>query len=262
MKSVSVSLFRPTLVTLCVLALCILAGCSTISEGWDSTTGYYQEYVKPTAEVEYDDPTPADDEEVRMARLFMPVDARVQELRTFLDGQDAMPRREWVTMLFERYGWISGLVTADKSGRIIGRQPEVSTKPLPLSALMAMEEGWVEPKVRAYLQKTSFGPEIYLSYPIMEDEEWLGLNIVHFSPEDVAAFSPDPDRLVFFSRDVMLWPGAAPQAADALQSLDWEAKLAEDISGTVEVEQGEYYWFVRYLSGEYIIYAVPAPVED
>ncbi len=242
-----------------VLAALLLAGCSTVKDTWKQTQEYYQEYIKPTATVDMDDPAPADAHEVRLSQLFTPVDSRMQALYTYMDGQDAMPGPDWVTRLFTLHGWISGLITVDKYGKIIAREPEYSMKPLPLEPLLQRGDAWNKQEVQVYVHDSPLGPEIYIIYPILVDGVWEGLNIAHFDPRKLAEFSPDPGKLIYCTPQVLLWPGDDTAVAEALMQKEWAAILTEDVSGVVKMDGQEFFWIVRYAGQERIIYAALVP---
>lgn len=248
-----------------VTALCFLffaAGCSTVHETVKDTKQLYDEYVVPKPEVELDNDD-LDREQLRLARLFKPVDEHINNLRKYLDGMDKLPKEEWFKRLFTEYGWISGVMIVDVAGEVRFQHPPQSLKQHDLSPFMEWGEAWHDHYLRAFAVNTSLGPEIYLANPFFKDSEWQGLVVVHFDPRKLLRFCPEPDDLILLSPNDVLWPGKYEQDAQAMAGLPWEEMLEDGEFGEYKGSRGKYYWIARHLGYYHIIYAALAePVPE
>lgn len=247
---------------LALILILFLAGCSTVHETVRDTRQLYDEYVVPKPEVDLDNDG-LDREQLRLARLFKPVDEHINNLRKYLDGTDKMPTEEWFKRLFTQYGWISGVMVVDVEGIVRFKYPEESLKQHDLAPFMEWGEEWKDHHLRAFAVETPLGPEVYLANPFFEDSEWKGLVVVHFDPRKLLRFCPDPEGLIMVSPGVVVWPGKYEQDAQALASLAWEEMLDDVEFGDFEGSSGEFYWIARHLGYYHLIYAALAePLEN
>lgn len=246
------SLNRALVSALALLVLC--AGCSTVHETVKDTKRIYNEYVVPKPEVVLDNDD-IDREQLRLARLFKPVDEHINDLRKYIDGTDRLPNEDWFKRLFTKFGWISGVMVTDVEGVVRFQHPQESLKRHDLSPFVEWGEAWHDHKLRAFAVNTPLGPEIYLANPFFEDSEWVGLIVVHFDPRKLLRFCPAPDELIIVSQDEVVWPGDSEQEAQALAQEPWEEITKDREFGTFEGSQGEYYWIARHLGFYYLIYA-------
>jgi len=254
------SVNRGLLLALSLILVC--SACSTVHETVRDTKQLYQEYVVPKPEVDLDNDG-LDREQLRLARLFKPVDEHINSLRKYLDGTDKMPSEDWFKRLFTQYGWISGVMVVDVEGAVRFKYPEESLKQHDLSPFVEWGEAWKDHRLRAFAVETPLGPEVYLANPFFEDSEWVGLVVVHFDPRKLLRFCPDPEGLIMVSPDVVVWPGAYEQDAQALAAKDWDDILDGSEFGDFEGPSGEFYWIARHLGYYHLIYAAQAkPLES
>ncbi len=244
---------------LLVILLLSASACSTLHSTAKETKKLYTEYVEPTPEVSLDYEDAGESYEVRLAKLMMPVDERIHDLRQFMDGTDKTPSDEWYQKLFASYPWITGVMVVDTQGvTSFQYPPEAALRPLNIQPLLDYGEAWSDHKIRGYAEQTDMGPEVYLASPLFADNLWSGLVIVHFDPRRLAEFCPNPDELIIVSPDAVLLSGGSDVTAKALSCKPWKEILHDEVFGETPIGGAEFYWVARYLGHYYLIYATLA----
>ena len=252
-------------IILLVLLCTAVSGCSTVHETVKETKRLYRDYVVPTPTVSLDTDD-LDEEMLRLATLFKPVDQNITFLYRYVDGTDRLPDEDWFKRLFEDYPWISGVKLVDIAGVVRFRHPPESLKQHDLNPFMEYGEAWQDHRLRAFAVNTPLGPEVYLGNPFFQDSEWKGLVVVHFDPRKLISFCPEPQELILVSPGEVLWPGDYEQDAQALAQLPWDKILTGREFGSFDGGRGEYYWVARHLGEYHLIYAalaqpLPQPAE-
>jgi len=244
-----------------IVALGLLPGCETLDKGWTATKAttskYYKGYLNTDPSIDYEarDWTSS---EAKLAELFAPVDKPLHLLTQDLNRQDAFPDDPWVETMFTRYPWMSGMVVATLEGDIVLQRPETTLKPLNLEPLLAYGEALADRRIRAYVDMTPLGPELYLATGMFRGNELVGAIAVHFDIRNVIDFSPEPGALVVVTAEQTLWAGADSAAAQAVSAQPWSELLTAETFGRFTADGQEYIWLCRFLGDSKLIYATAA----
>ncbi|THB68731.1 MAG: hypothetical protein D6E12_05960 [Desulfovibrio sp.] len=264
-----------------VICMAVLSGCNELKRAWKYTTETYVEYLEPVPTVDLDTDSLGNEEERRLSRLLLPVDRPVQEMMQYLDGTDTLPESEWIGTLFERFPWISGVMLVDKFGNAQFRHPSTSLKPVDLDAVLALgvpelaegeepqmivgpdgepmeRQPWDDHRMRAMVQGSDLGPEVYVAYPFFQHFLFEGLTVVHFDPRRLLDYCPEPDDLIILAQGEVVSAGSHEAAATGLAAMDWESVTVDQTDGWYSDGATEYYWIARTLGSFHLVYAAPA----
>ncbi|NJB66897.1 hypothetical protein GGQ74_000537 [Desulfobaculum xiamenense] len=236
-------------------ATMMLQGCETLKGTWKTTKVYYKEYINVDPQVDLEKKDYSSSEE-KMSALFTPVDKHMESLSIFLNRQDRLPDEKWMENLFSEYPWVDGFVAATLDGEVVMRRPDMSMKPLNIAPLVETGEALRDRKLRAYVDSTPLGPEVYLGTALFKGNDLAGIMAVHFDMRNLAQFCPSPDELMIFTPDNLLWAGSDRSIAEALFDRPWDALLKEQSSGTIRIDGRQFDWLGRYLGDRQVIYAV------
>ncbi|WP_028586953.1 hypothetical protein [Desulfocurvus vexinensis] len=245
-------------------ALGLLPGCETLDKTWSATKTtthkYYKGYLNTDPSIDYEarDWTSS---EAKLAELFAPVDKPAHTLAIALNRQDAFPGDAWVQTLFADYPWMSGLVVATLDGEIVMQRPETALKPLNFAPLLAHGEALADRRLRAHVDMTPLGPEVYMATGMFRGNELVGAIMVHFDIRNLLEFSPEPGALVVVTAEQTLWAGADDAATQAVRAQPWAEILADESHGRFTADGREYIWLCRFLGDLKLVYATAA-VED
>lgn len=245
-----------------IILVCLLL--SACSNGWQKakkaykeSVGVYTEYVNTNPSIDLKEQVSASPEEEKLASLFSPVDKKLQELVRFLDAQDTPPPQWWFEEINQKFSWINGLLVVTKEGEVVKEQPKSQVKQIDPVVFFERDIDWTEKQLVSFTVQTPLGPEMFVAGPFFEANEWKGILAVHFDPRTLAALSPNPDDLLFFQADKILWPGKFNSEAQVLLKENWTALLKNKVSGDIEAKGSEFYWVARYIGRNRLIYAVP-----
>lgn len=233
----------------------MLQGCETMQGTWASTKAYYKEYINVDPQVDLAKKDYSTSEE-RVAALFTPVDKHLESLSIYLNRQDRLPGEKWIDGLFEEYPWVNGLAAATLDGEVILQRPDATMKPLDISPLLGAGEELRDRNVRSYVDETPLGPEVYLGTALFNGNDLAGIVSVHFDMRSVVRFCPEPDQLIAFTPDAMLWTGADKASAEKLFTMPWEETLKQQTSGSVTLDGRQFAWLSRFLGDHQVVYAV------
>ena len=252
---------RVALFTCLVLVLPVLTGCDTLRQTWKDTQKLYRTYVdvdpKVDLEAEGHDPW-----EAKLGSLLSPVDMRIGELVRVVDARDSFPDDAWAENLIKRFPWLNGMAAVDMNGALLLARPEVTLKPLNLAPLLAAGDAWRDRRLRAFVESTPLGPEVYVASPFFKDNVLQGITAAHFDLRSVVQLSPDPQKLLVVSPEAVLWAGGFGEAAAAAQAEPWAEILKSDVQGEIKVAGRELVWITRYVGDRQIIYLTDLPPED
>ncbi|EPR42225.1 hypothetical protein dsx2_0152 [Desulfovibrio sp. X2] len=237
-----------------VLVAFALLGCTKVKK----TYKWVKNGIDPNPQIELKPGEFSDASQELLAKLFLPVDAKLQELIRVVESQDAYPEKAWFQIVFTRYPWVSGVIVVESTGEIIDQQPGYSLKPIDLKPLLDVGEAWNDGRMRSLVQPTDLGPEIYLANAYTKNRSWIGLTVVHFDFRNLMQFCPAPDKLIVLSPKAILWPGGDEDTAKQLLDFPWAKMLASDVEGQVELKDARatYTWLARYVGDEPIVYLV------
>jgi hypothetical protein len=255
------SVRRFTLFACLALALLALSGCETMRRTWKDTQEVYRTYVNVDPKVDLKAEDHAHWEEV-LAPLMTPVDMQLGELARVVDARDSFPDDAWTDGVLKRFPWLTGLAATDMYGVELLARPEVTLKPLNMAPLVAAGDAWRDRKLRAFVDETPLGPEVYVATPFFKDNALQGLLAAHFDLRSLAQLSPDPAKLMVVSPEAVLWPGGFGELAAAAQAEPWADRLKSDVQGEIEVSGRTLVWLARYLGDKQIVYLAELPPED
>ncbi len=247
--------------TLLIAAVMLLSGCSTESfKGTlKSTKSFYNEYINPPAEVDYSLTGSLEDAEHLMVRQLYTINGQLTSLERTLQSMDRGPSPELIELLMRNFPWLSGIALIDHEGTLLGQEPSISLKSLDFSVLLAerKKDRRDVRDLRCAVQDTPFGPEVLLGIPVFRDADLAGIFIVHFDMRNLVREAPEPGNFVVTSPEAVLWPGKFVLDSTPLAGRNWEEIAASDVTGTFSNDNGEFYWMVRFLGAEPLVFAVP-----
>lgn len=249
---------RSALVCAVLAATLCMQGCSTWKDSLKTSKRVYKEYINvdPTIDLEKQDYST---DEEKLSVLFSPVDKNLEKLTIHLNRQDTVPSEKWIEGLFSTYPWISGVLACDLEGNLVMQRPDAGMKPINIAPLLAEDpEEYRSRSLRAYVDETPLGPEVYVATPLFRGNDPVGLLAIHFDLRKLLEFCPEPQNLMVFTPAQVLWAGAHKGLTQQLLAQDWENILKEDVSGTMDIEEQEVLWLVRRIAGTQILYAVEA----
>lgn len=252
---------RFTLFVCLVSALVALSGCDTMRRTWKDTQELYRTYVNvdPSVDLKAED---HDHWEAVLAPLMTPVDMQLGELLRVVDAQDSFPTDDWANSLLKRFPWLNGVAASDMYGAVLLSRPEVTLKPVDMTPLIALGDAWRDRRLRAAVQDSPLGPEIYVASPYFRDNILQGLVAAHFDLRSLAQLSPDPQKLMVVSAEAVLWAGGYGSLAEQVRAEPWAEILKSEVRGEIEVSGHTLVWVSRYLGETQIIYLADLPPED
>ncbi len=239
-------------------ALLAAAGCDTMKSTWKGTRKAYKEYINVDPTIDLKDPGISDPTQQKLARLFTPVDERLEFLLRDLSSKDTPPDREWCEAFAAHYSWLSGLVVLNGSGSTVMKFPSFGLKTVDLSPMMEFEKSYKKRRMAAVIASGDLGAEIVIAQPLFTQSDFQGLLVAHFDSGSLAKFSPEPEQLFIIAPGAVVWPGGDAGTAKALASIDWKKMLLSNVSGEVVLGQTKYLWQARYIAQAQIVYAVSA----
>lgn len=192
----------------------------------------------------------------RLARLFAPVDQRIQIVARELSSIETFPGPEWYERLMDRNPWLTSVAAVDAKGRVLGRLPEDAIKPLDAEQFLEFRMSWERAEFRSFFYQTDLGPEVYLVQPMFLRNDWVGLIIVQFDPRSLRQFVSDSDDLAVIHQDLLLWPSTSANGAEPLSRVDWRGILKSRVSGQIRLDGETYTWLARHIGDSFMIYAV------
>ena len=244
-----------------IFACLFLCSCSN---GWKKaknvykeSLGVYTKYLNTDPKVDLQEKVGASPQEKKLARLFFPVDKRLQALTRSLDAQTTYPPKWWFEEIETKFSWTNGLLVLTKDGEIVKEQPKSQIKQIDPSVFFEKGVDWTQKQLVSFTVQTPLGPEMFVAGPFFEANKWQGIIAVHFDPRTLAGLSPNPDELLFFQKDKVLWPGKFNSEANILLQENWEEVLKDKVSGDVQAMGKKFYWISRFIGRNRLIYAVP-----
>jgi hypothetical protein len=245
--------------TLCLLiAISLLSGCSTFRDTWKDTRSLYKNYVNTDTKVDISCPPSADAAQLKLAKLFMPVDENLEKLLRLFSAQDIMPPADWCRDLMGIYPWLAGVAVISDSGQILSKYPEADLIPTNFDPLLEQKARYQVRKMAGQVDVTELGALVYIATPLFKENEWSGILVAYFDPRSLVKLSPNPADLFIVASEGVLWEGGDPAAAKTLAAAKWADTLKGDICGTVSSNGGQYIWQARYIGNKPIIYLTNA----
>ncbi|MBF0481618.1 MAG: hypothetical protein HQK81_09630 [Desulfovibrionaceae bacterium] len=241
--------------TLCLLiAISLLSGCSTFRDSWKGTRKLYKEYVNTPGTVDISCPPPAGPAELKLAKLFTPVDENLEKLLRLLSAQDVMPPAEWCRDLMGIYPWLAGVAIVSDSGQVIFKYPGTDLIPVNFDSLLAQKARYNKRQMAGQVDVSELGALVSIATPLFKENEWSGLLVAYFDPRSLVKLSPNPSDLFIMAADGVLWGGGDQAAAKAIAALKWTDILKGNICGSITAAGGKYLWQARYVGNKPIMY--------
>ena len=249
------------------LVLCTLltSGCSynqSLKDSWKFTSKQYRTYLNTPAELDLDDTGSCENYEIALGAAVMDVDGQLQRLVRAMENSDQSPDQHWVMSIMQKFPWLSGVALADAEGKPIARYPEYFMKEFDVSPLVAADPKQRINSLRAYVQQTPLGPEVYIANPVFSGEELRGLVVVYFDPRALVTMSSDPGAFMLASPAGVLWAGKFSAESTPVAQENWEELLLRKSCGTIGDSGREFFWTTRYLGNLPIVYAIPTDAGD
>ena len=246
------------IVLLGMAAACI-AGCEpnqTIKNIWKDTKAYYREYLNTPAVLEMHDTGDYKDYMLHLGAGMAALDTPLNQLLRVMDDSDRGPDNAWAMAQLRRFPWLSGLAVIDGEGNELARVPDYSLKDFDATLLLEADPKQRRSELRAYVQQSGLGPEIYVGKPVYMGDELKALVVAHFDMRALLAHNRGAAHLVIATPQVMLWPGLYDIEQTPLVGVDWEKTVLGNSSGTLSNSHGSFQWVSSYFANLPIIYAI------
>lgn len=250
---------RLLLLALVAVGLSISIGCSqsqTVKDSWKFTTRQYRTYLNTPAELNLDDKGDCELYELALGEAVLNVDGELHRLIRAMENSDHNPNQAWVMSMLQRFPWLTGVALVDGSGTLVAQYPEHFAKPFDAQPLMEADPKQPMGALRAYVQTTPAGPEVYVANPAFGNEEMRGLIIALFDPRVLATTSADPGAFVIASPAGVIWAGSFGDGS-AVATHNWEETLKQKSCGLIGTPGSDFFWTTRYLGNLPLVYAVP-----
>jgi hypothetical protein len=177
------------------MALVVLSGCSTIRNTWKDTRKLYKNYVDVDPSIDLTDEGITDKGLQKLARLFSPVDQRMEMFTRVYYTQDNPPEPEWCAQFMADFPWLSGMAVVNKDGTVRLQQPAVALRALDFAPLLELEDRLSKRKLVANATSDDMGGLIYVAAPFFENNEYAGIIVSWFEPRAIVEASPAPEEL-------------------------------------------------------------------
>lgn len=242
-----------------VISTFLLGACQsnqTLKDSWKFTQRQYRSYLNTPASLDMEDTGSCELYELALGDAVLHVDAELQRLLRTMENSDHNPDEAWVMRMMGNFAWISGVALVDNTGAIVARYPEHFAKEFSVAPLLEPDPKQRMGALRAYVQQSEQGPEVYVGNPVYTSDDLKGLIVVHFDPRALATMSSDPGSFIIASPAGVVWPGAYGTGG-VVGSQDWEEILRKKSCGLVGDSGSEFFWTTRYLGNLPLVYAMP-----
>ena len=243
-----------------ILSLIPVFGCSnnqTLRDSWKYTKRQYRTYLNVPAQLDYEDTGSCEVYEIALGDAMLDVDGSLLKLIRAMENSDRGPDQAWVTKMMQDFPWLTGVALADQNGAVMARYPEYFMKEFSVAPLLEPDPKQRRSALRAYVQDSPMGPEVYLANPVYVGEDFRGLVVVYFDPRALMSLSKDPGSMMLASPSGVLWRGRFASNSTAVDRTDWADVLRSKSCGLVGDKNDEFYWTTRYLGNFPLVYAFP-----
>jgi hypothetical protein len=243
-----------------LIMLVLAVGCGSYQptkNAWKSTKGFWNAYVSPPAEVNYEEKGDLSPQTLALTNSMIGVDIELERLERTMLNADKPPTRAWVTDFFTKFPWINGFAGVRYDGTILGQEPASPMKQLDFIPLLYEDKKQNSRALRGDTQNTPLGPEILLATPLYDSVDFLGIVLAHFDIRTLMLYSGSPENIVVLSPQALLWAGKYDFAATPLAGVNWEEVVSKSSSGVCKNATGSFYYIVRYLGNLPLVFAVP-----
>ncbi len=246
--------------------LLVCSGCSqgkqSIKDSWKYTTKQYRTYLNTPATLDMEATGNCENYEIALGDAVLELDGELEKLIRAMENSDRSPDQDWVMQLMRRFPWLTGVALADKDGKVMARHPEYFMKEFDVTPLLSPDPKQRINSLRAYVQKTPLGPEIYLANPVFSGEELRGLIVVYFDPRALVSLSRDPGSFMLASPEGVLWAGKFTPESTPVGKENWAELLLHKSCGLIGGSGSEFFWTTRYLGNLPLVYAIPTDTKN
>lgn len=261
-------------IALLCLACILLSGCGTMRKSWRDTRGLFNKYVDVAPSIDLKNVGIEDKGLQKLARLFGPVDQKLEVFLREIQSQDTPPEPEWGEGLLSRFPWLAGVAVIDADGAVMAQYPPVGMRALDFKPLLEFKDRYDVRQLACSIQTDELGTLIYVAMPFYKDNVYSGLVVGYFDPRSLIRFCPEPGQLYVIYPDGVLWTGDDPALGEAMLAYAWNQQLKEDVQNETTVNGVTYAWQARWIGQMEIIYVTevssvraedekaPAPEEE
>lgn len=227
-----------------------------VKDSWKFTTRQYRTYLNTPATLDMADKGSCELYELALGDAVLNIDAELQKLVRAMENSDHNPDQNWVMGMMGRIPWLSGVAIVDKDNAIVAQYPEYFSKPFDASPLLEPDPKQRMGDLRAYVQMSDAGPEIYIGNPVYSGEDLRGVITAYFDPRALVLTSSDPGSFILASPAGILWPGRYGSGS-LVSSENWEERLKKESCGILGDSKTGFFWTTRYIGNLPIVYAMP-----
>ncbi|GAU07864.1 hypothetical protein [Desulfoplanes formicivorans] len=240
---------RKVLLVTCCLACCL--GCSMLK----TSKRWYREYINPTPKVDLTVQAHEQSAPQGFAASFVPVDTKLNLLERDFSTQDKYPEDAWFDAFLVKYPWIDQIVAVNVHGEVLtsrtagaGMDESIDYEPLC--------HGDIEHRLpKAHVVSGPSGRMIALSMPFFKNNKWKGCLVALFAWDKVVRFAPSADDLIILDgQGNVLWPGRYGDFMPGVTGQPWQDRLADQVSGEIEVQGKHFFWLGRSFAGSWLVY--------
>lgn len=232
-----------------------LSACSysqTAKDAWKFSKRQYYSHINTPASLDLDDTGSSEACQLALSEHIMDADRKVATFIRRMENSDINPDQRWVMNMVNDFPWLSGIAIIDNTGNIVAGYPEFQMKPLEFDPLLEEDPKQHLLDLRAYMQQSPLGPEVYVGKPLSRDGDIFGMVVGHFDPRALLRSSAgDIDKIAMYCPTGEMWLG--DQAGGGLSGVDWQEVLLNRTSGY----HSTYYWTSRYVGNMPVVYAIP-----
>lgn len=237
----------------------LVSGCAsnqTAKDTWKGTKSLYRSYLNVPATVDLENRVDIGDTDSHLAVSAEKVNRELSNLERWIENSPGDFDASWVQKTLKRFPWLSGLALTDANGDVLGKQAQGFMKEFNVEPLLVVDPKQSLSALRAYVQASPLGYEVYLGNPIYFGEDFRGLMVAFFEPRNVVGFSPEPEQLIMASAHEVFWPGVYEASSLPVSGGEWAKTLANRPAGTVSNSAGTVKWTSRYFANLLFAYGV------
>lgn len=254
-------MYRTLILT--ALILLVVSGCTSrqdVKETWKFTTRQYRTYLNTPAYLDLEDRGSAEDYELVLSDAVLGIDVQLEKLVRAMENSGKNIGPEWVMSMMQRFPWLTGMALVDNNGTMLSRYPEFFSKEFSVTPLLEEDNKQSFAALRAYVQPTPLGYEVYVASPIYINQEFRGMVVAHFDPRSLLSNAVDPGNFMIASPEGVLWAGNFDEASTPVGQAKWGEMVQNDSSGFIGSGGKEFFWLSRYLGNLPLVYALPVDV--
>lgn len=241
-------------IALLCLACLLLSACGTMRKSWRDTRNLFNEYVDVSPSIDLKNAGIEDKGLQKLARLFGPVDQKLEVFLREIQSQDTPPEPEWGEGLLSRFPWLAGLAVIDAEGAVLAQYPPVGLRAVDFTPLLEFKERYDVRQLACSIQTDELGSLVYVAMPYYKDNVYSGLVVGFFDPRSLIQFCPEPGQLYVIYPDGVLWSGDDPALGEAMLAYAWSHELKDAVQSETTVNGVTYAWQARWIGQMEIVY--------